>query len=248
MAQALALTFREGIGAFMVVAVLLALLARAHDSLVKPVQWGVVASIGVSIGAAALFAGADNQALWEGVLALLGAASVAWLIVACRRIGRHPGVRHGRLATVTAFLVTVLLISRAGMEIALLLGTLIAQVPDSDVLFGAQCGVALAIAMAWVWSRLARRASSLEIGRVGTAFLVVLFIHLLVDGVHEVAEAHVWPGMEGLHLVTGPYSSDGVFGQFAPYVLLALLLLWLLVAIFFGDGKASTCGVTHMDA
>jgi high-affinity iron transporter len=98
-----------------------------------------------------------------------------------------------------------------------------------------------------VWTRLARRASRAQVARVTTVFLALSFVHLIVDGVHEVAEANVLAGTEGLYLATQPYGSDGLYGQYAPYVLLAVLLLWLLAAIFWGHGKASDGGVTHVD-
>ena len=231
----------------MVIAVLLAFFARVGSSLVKPVQRGIAVSVAASAAAAALFAGADNQALWEGVLALLGAIAVAWLIVYTRSTMRAPRASHGRLVTLAMFLVTVLLITRGGMEISLFLGTLIAQVPRSDVLIGAQLGVAIAIVVALVWTRLAPRTSGPQIARVTTVFLALFCVHLIVDGVHEVAEANVLPGTERLYSATEPYGSDGIYGQYAPYVLLAVLLLWLLVAIFWGHGKASDGGVTHVD-
>jgi len=82
MLQAFVITLREGLEAFLIVAISLAYLKKTGRSkLVSAVHWGIGLSILVSIGAALLFQQASNQALWEGVLALVAAVLVASLIV-----------------------------------------------------------------------------------------------------------------------------------------------------------------------
>ena len=55
----------------------------------RPVHWGILASILLSIGAGVLLSRAANQALWEGVLALVAAVLVASLTVHMWRAGRR---------------------------------------------------------------------------------------------------------------------------------------------------------------
>src|SRR3990170_1709311 len=82
MLQAFVITLREGLEAFLIVAISLAYLRKSgRHQLVPAVHWGIGLSILVSIGAAMLFQRANNQALWEGVLALAAAVLVASLIV-----------------------------------------------------------------------------------------------------------------------------------------------------------------------
>ena len=82
MLQAFVITLREGLEAFLIVAISLAYLRKTgRPGLVSAVHWGIGVSIVVSIGAALLFQQASNQALWEGVLALTAAVLVATLIV-----------------------------------------------------------------------------------------------------------------------------------------------------------------------
>src|ERR671918_2518805 len=131
MLQAFVITLREGLEAFLIVAISLAYLRKTgRHQLVPAVHWGIALSILVSIGAAMLFQRASNQALWEGVLALLAAVLVASLIVHMWRHARRlkgeiearlesSAVRTGVKAFAGVFLFTVLMITREGMGTAL---------------------------------------------------------------------------------------------------------------------------------
>ena len=80
MLQALTMTFREGLGAFLVVAVLLAFFHRVKaEHLRAAVKRSAALSVLTSLLAGVLFARAGNQAFWEGVLAL-GSVSLLLLL------------------------------------------------------------------------------------------------------------------------------------------------------------------------
>src|SRR5919108_646380 len=82
MLQAFVITLREGLEAFLIIAISLAYLRKTgRRQLISAVHWGIGISIVVSVAAAWLFQRASNQALWEGVLALTAAVLVATLIV-----------------------------------------------------------------------------------------------------------------------------------------------------------------------
>src|SRR5678815_1158232 len=82
MLQAFVITLREGLEAFLIVAISLAYLRKSgRRELIPAVHWGIGLAILLSIGAAYLFQQAANQALWEGLLALAAAVSVASLTV-----------------------------------------------------------------------------------------------------------------------------------------------------------------------
>src|SRR5205823_10744068 len=102
--------------------------------LVAAVRWGIGLSILISIAGAFLFQRAANHALWEGVLCMVAAISVASLTVhmwrTARRIRRdieghlHTStMKTGAAAFAGVFLFTLLMITREGMETALLMGT-----------------------------------------------------------------------------------------------------------------------------
>jgi FTR1 family protein len=248
MLQALDSTFREGLSAFLVIAVLLATVRHAvHHGLASAIRWGIGISVITTSIAATLFSMADNQARWEGVLSLIGAGCVVAVGIYVRRVKRRSGYRTGRASLVLALLVTLILITRGSMEIALLLGTMVALVPSADVLSGALLGTALAIAVAWLWLRLTQHLQPRLLLQLTTVFLTVLFLQLLIDGVHELAESSVLPMVQPIHAATEAFSDEGVYGYFAPFLLIAAPLAWWLVAIFFGHGKASDGGVARMD-
>src|SRR5688572_26231154 len=82
MLQAFVITLREGLEAFLIIAISLAYLRKSQRSeLIPAVHWGIGTSVVLSIAAGWLFYQARNQALWEGVLALAAAISVATLTV-----------------------------------------------------------------------------------------------------------------------------------------------------------------------
>src|SRR5580765_3683241 len=93
MLQAFVITLREGLEAFLIVAISIAYLKKSERSELLPaVRWGIATAILLSIGAAELFYRAKNQALWEGVLAIVAAISVTSLTIqmwrAAKRIKR----------------------------------------------------------------------------------------------------------------------------------------------------------------
>ena len=82
MLQAFIITLREGLEAFLIIAISLAYLRKSgRRSSSRRCTGGSRCRCVLSIGAAILFQRASNQALWEGVLALTAAVLVASLIV-----------------------------------------------------------------------------------------------------------------------------------------------------------------------
>jgi high-affinity iron transporter len=247
MLQAFVITFREGLEAFLIIAISLAFLRKSGSRhLVPAVQWGIAVSVGLSVFAGWLFSRASNQALWEGLLALVAAVSVASLTVHMWRTARRiKGEIEGQLnqsarlagskAWLGVFLFTLLMISREGMETALLMGTLIFQVRALDIILGAAAGTLLAAAVSWLWSRYGHRVNLGLFFQVTAIFLLIFVVQLLIYGFHELTEANLFPGSERLHWATEPYGPDGIYGQYLTYMLIAVPLAWLLVAIAKGQ-------------
>ena len=246
MYQAFVITLREGLEAFLIVAISLAYLRKTgRHQLVSAVHWGIGLSIVISMVAAWLFSKASNQALWEGILALVAAALVATLIVHmwrhAKRMKREiearlesSAVQLGAKAFLGVFLFTVLMITREGMETALLMGTLIFQNSAADIIVGAAAGVVCAAFVAWLWSRYGHRVNLAVFFQVTAVFLAVFVVQLLIYGLHELTEANLFPGSEPLHWATEPYGPDGRYGQFITYLLVLLPLGWLVCAALFG--------------
>ena len=248
------MTLREGLEAFLIIAISLAYLKKSQQHrLISAVHWGIGVSIVLSIGAAYLFSQAANQALWEGVLALAAATLVTSLIVHMWRHARriksdiegHLAAsvsRTGHAAFLGVFMFTLLMITREGMETALLLGSIFFQMSSgSDVLMvaaGAVGGVVAAAAVAWLWSRFGHRVNLAVFFQVTAVFLAVFVVQLFIYAIHELTEANLFPYSEPLHWATEPYGPDGRYGAYLSYGLIALPVGWLLFVTLFG-GKSS---------
>jgi len=245
MLQAFVITLREGLEAFLIVAISLAYLRKTgRHALVPAVHWGIAAAVAASVALGVLLQRAMNQALWEGVLALVAAVLVATLIVHMWRIGRRmkqqiegrleaSAVKTGRAAFAGVFVFTVLMIAREGMETALLMNALLFQVRSPEIISGAVGGTLLAAFVAWLWSRYGHRVNLARFFQVTAVFLAVFVVQLLLYGFHELTEAHLWAGSDYWHWLTEPYSPDGVYGQYFTYVLVLLPMAWLAIATLF---------------
>jgi high-affinity iron transporter len=245
MLQAFVVTLREGLEAFLIVAISLAYLRKTgRFGLIPAVHWGIAASILLSIGAGVLLAQAANQALWEGTLALVAAVLVASLIVHMWRVGRHmkrniegrleaSSVKAGVAAFLGVFVFTLLMITREGMETALLMNALLFQVRSIDIISGAAAGTLAAAFIAWLWSRYGYRVNLARFFQVTAVFLLVFVVQLVIYGVHELTEANIIPGSQPWHDATEPYGPDGIYGQYLTYMLVVLPLAWLAVSNLF---------------
>jgi high-affinity iron transporter len=248
--QAFVITLREGLEAFLIVAISIAYLKKSHRSeLIPAVRWGIALAVLLSVGAAELFYRASNQALWEGVLAVAAAVSVTSLTVhmwrASKRIKRdieghlHESVlKTGTAAFTGVFLFTLLMITREGMETALLMGTLLFQMKaPADIIMGATGGIIVAAFIASLWSRYGHRVNLGLFFQVTAVFLLVFVAQLLIYGFHELMEANIFPYSAPLHAATEPYGPDGVYGHWLTYLLVILPMGWLAISSIVGNRK-----------
>ena len=250
MLQAFVITLREGLEAFLIVAISLAYLKKTgRRDLTPAVHWGIVASVILSIGAGVLLQRAANQALYEGVLAMVAAVLVASLTVhmwrAAKRMKRQiegrleaSSLRTGAAAFAGVFFFTLLMITREGMETALLMNALLFQVQSMAVVGGAVAGTALAAVVAWLWSRYGHRVNLAQFFQVTAVFLFVFVFQLVIYGFHELTEANIFPDSEPMHWATEPYGPDGVYGKYLTYMLVILPMGWLAVSALVAPRKS----------
>ena len=244
--QAFVITLREGLEAFLIVAISLAYLRKSGwQSLVRAVYIGVIAGLTVSAVGGYLLYNAANQEFLEGPLAIVAAVSVAWMIVHMWRAGRfmkrdiegrlgQSAVRAGAAAFIGVFLFTVLMIGREGMETALLL----MQLKDTlDLATGAALGLLGAAGVAWLWSRYGHRVNMGLFFQVTAIFLFVFVVQLIIYGVHEMSEQSYLPFSEAVHNATEEWGPDGRFGVWFTYLLVLAPAAWLAFAWITGSNK-----------
>ena len=240
MMQSFVITLREGLEAFLIIAISLAYLRKSgNHHLIPAVRWGIVASIILSVVAGVAFARAANQALWEGVLAMTAAVMVASLTVHMWRAGRRlkgeieghlkkSTLRAGTGAFLGVFGFTLLMITREGMETALMMNALLFQVQSATLVAGAVAGVLCAGAVALLWARYGHRVNLGQFFQVTAVFLLIFVVQLFIYGFHELTEANLFPYSETLHWATEPIGPDGRYGKYFTYLLVIMPLGWLV--------------------
>ncbi len=242
MLQAFVVTLREGFEAFLIVAISLSYLRKSgRTALTTAVHWGVGVALALSaVGGYLLFN--DRNTEWlDGPLAIIAAVSVTWMVVHMWRYGRRmkgeiegrlrsTSVRTRRAAFLGVLLFTVLMISREGIETALLLYQLKQTVALALV---AGAGVLGAAAIAWLWSRYAHRLNLALFFQCTAIFLFVFVVQLVIKGFHEMTEQGYLPYSQIIHARTESWGPDSPFGHLLTYLLVILPLGWLgLKALF----------------
>jgi high-affinity iron transporter len=239
MLQAFVIALREGLEAFLIVAISLSYLRKSgRPELAKAVHWGIVAAVFASAAGGYVLYNAANQEWLDGPLALVAAISVTTLTVHMWRAGRRMkgeiedhlhsrAMRTGVGALAGVFLFTLLMIGREGMETALLL----LQLRDTwNLVTGAAAGVAAAAFVAWLWSRYGHRVNLGLFFQVTAIFLFVFVVQLFIQSIHEMSEQGYLPYSSFIHAATESWGPDSVFGHTLTYLLVILPAAWLLLA------------------
>ena len=238
--QGFTIALREGIEMFLIVALILSYLKRTgRAALARSVYAATAVSLLTCLGAFLLFRRASNQSLWEGILALVAAALVASLLVYMKRVASHLKrdieerieARAGLAAPSSAFwgvfAFTLLMITREGMETALLISTALFQMRSAAVSLGLSLGLAAAIAIGFAWTRLGRDVDLKGLLNILALFLAIFVVQLVLYGVHELAEARVFPASQAIHDATEILGPDGKIGHLLAYSLAVIPTIWL---------------------
>lgn len=235
MLPALIIVFREGFEAFLTVAIILAYLRKTGRDWLRPaVHWGIAASVAASFGLGWLLMRV-NQSMWEGVLGLVAAVLVASFVVHVWRAAPHmkrdmetrletasaSGSRAMAVAGVFAF--TVLMVTREGMETALML----IQVRSGRFILGSLLGLGAAAAMSWAWAHFGHRLNVKRFFQVTGLFLLLFTVQIVFYAIHEFSEAGVLPNSETIHNATEPFSPVGVYGKWFSVLMVGICAAWL---------------------
>ena len=250
MLQMLIITMREGIEAFLIIAIMAAYLKKTGRQVLLPaVWWGTGVAVLLSIGVSFWFAEAGNKPLWEGLLAAVAAVLVASMVIYMWRAARHlraqigakleaAAVKPGAAALLGVFAFVLLMITREGMETSLLITTLIFQNDSRDLVIGAIAGLALAALLAGAWSRYGHRVNLARFFQVTAVFLMVFVVQLVIYAFHEFTEANLLPlDNQYWHIASEPYGPEGIYGQWLTYLMVLVPAAWLLLSGLRGGKK-----------
>src|SRR5450432_1727049 len=242
MLSILIITMREGIEAFLIVAITAGILRQTGRSALLPaLYWGTGIAVVTSFIASLFFAQAENKPLWEGILAAAATVMVATMTIYMWKRARTKRASIGakldeatqdkptRTAWWGVFFFVLLMIVREGMETALLLSTLFLQQGEREMLIGGLLGVAGAAMLAWAWTRYGRRINLARFFQVTAIFLLIFSLQLLIYTFHEFFEAGVVPLVDNeyWHIATEPYGPEGVYGEWLTYLMVLVPVGWL---------------------
>ena len=243
MGQMLVVTLREGIEAFLIVAIAAVYLRKTGRSTLLPAVWaGTVVAVVLSLVLGLALAQYAVLPIWEAILALVAAALVVTMVVYMFRVARHmraeigrhleaAAQRPGRLAWLGVFAFTVLMVTREGMEMAFITGALAGQGGAGALVTGAFAGAALAAALAWAWMRWGHRVNLALFFQVTSIFLLLFAAQLVVYSFHEFTEANVLPiDNTYWHIATEPYGPEGEYGAWFTYALVLIPAAWVAVS------------------
>jgi high-affinity iron transporter len=244
MLQALIIVFREGFEAFLTVAIIVAYLKKTgRDALRPAVWWGIAISVIASAGLGYVLQ-KINQPLWEGILALVAALLVASFVIHIWRVA--PTMKRdmeskleqrasGPWAWIGVFGFTLLMITREGMETALML----IQVRQGRFWLGCALGLAAAAAMSWLWAHFGHRINVKRFFQVTGLFLLLFTVQIVFYAIHEFSEAEILPNSEAIHIATEPYSADGRYSMHIMFGMVAICAVWLAAMTLIDRARAS---------
>ena len=129
------------------------------------------------------------------------------------------------------FFFTALMITREGMETAMMLGSMTGTMAGSDMLVGAIAGFASVGLIGWLWILQSDKINLRLFMQVTGVFLILFCVHLFAYGFHELTEAGVVPFIDNFywHVLTEPLEPGEPLGNAITIALLAVPCLWLLV-------------------
>ena len=190
----------------------------------------------------------NNEALREAVLGAIAVVMVGTLVIHMWRSGpkiqqrmrerlSEVSSKSSRVAAVFGvFIFTFLMITREGMETALLL----MQVKDPNLISGALLGLGAAVAFAIFWAKFGHLLNLKRFFQVTSIFLLLFMVQVAIYSFHEFTEAGLLPNSEMLHEATERYSPDGLYGKWFSPIMIGICALWLLGAWLLDRVKRTT--------
>jgi len=244
MFETLLVTFREGLEAFLMVAIATLYLRKTgHQALLGGVRAGLAVSVAGSaaLGVALADIGATSPK-WEGILAWVAAAAVVWCVVHVLKMGKHMGteisaklgdasVLDGSRAWWAVFGFTVFMVGREGIETAAMLASLSRNAELQHMAVGGAMGLVVAASVAWAWVKFGREVNLSRFFNVTAVFMLAFAAMLVLKGFHEFTEGGLVPGVDNAywHLATEDWV-EGRYAQIGSVLLVLAPTLWLVAA------------------
>lgn len=244
MYETLLITFREGLEAFLMVAIATLYLRKTgREALVSAVRTGLGLSLlgSLLLGIVLARIGSMSPAM-EGVLALVAAAAVAWCVVHMLQMGKKMGgeismglgkasLLDGSKAWWSVFGFTVFMVGREGVETATMLASLAGNAELRQLAVGGGIGVLIAALVAWLWVKFGRQVNLTRFFNVTSIFMLVFAALLVIKAFHEFTEGGLVPGIDNAywHVATESFA-EGEIGSLVSLLLVLAPTVWLALA------------------
>jgi high-affinity iron transporter len=244
MFQTLLITFREGLEAFLMVAVATLYLRKTgHHALIGAVRTGLAVAVAgsMALGVTLAKVGASSP-VWEGILALFAAAAVIWCVTHMLKMGKQMGdqisagvgkalILDGVNAWWGVFGFTLFMVGREGVETAAMLSSLAGNSAMPQLFIGGLLGLAAAGAVALLWSKFGRQVNLSRFFNVTAVFMLAFAAMLVLRSFYEFTEVNLIPAIDNTywHDVSEAYVEGG-YAQIASVLLVLAPTLWLIAA------------------
>lgn len=244
MFETLMITFREGLEAFLIIAITTAYLIKTGGQhLVPYVKYACYVAIALCAALGIKLAEIGGLTpFWEGMLAFIAAILVISCTVHMLRMGKHmkkeitgaiDKASASGSAKVGIFGFVLLMMGREGVEAATMIASVSQRANSMHLVIGGILGLLLAGAVAWAWSKYGHRINLSLFFKVTAVFMILFSLQLLIYAFHEFTES---PELYRLgildvnywHQATEAYGPEGQFGHWLTYSLVLLPLGFLI--------------------
>ena len=251
MFSTLLITFREGLEAFLMVAIATLYLRKTDRlALIHAVRAGLVVALALSIALGlALAKMGESSPAWEGALALLAAMAVVWCVVHMLKAGKQMGgdissgigkasLLDGSRAWWSVFGFTLFMVGREGVESATMLASLASGSEMRAMFTGGVLGTCIAATVAILWVRFGKQVNLSRFFNVTAVFMLVFATLLLLKSVFEFTEVNLLPGIDNAfwHELLEPVV-EGNFAQLISLMLVLAPTMWLISAHFLDQKR-----------
>lgn len=250
MFETLMITFREGLEAFLIIAIAIAYLTKTGgEKLIPSVRnacyVAVIACVVLGIVLAKI---GGLTPFWEGTLALTAAVLVISCTIHMLKLGKHMKreitgaidkavANPGNGAKVAIFAFVLLMIGREGLEAATMIASLAQSNDSTNLAIGGVLGLIVAGLVAWAWSKYGHRINLGLFFQVTAVFMVIFSIQLLIYAFHEYTESAEVANLGIIdnaywHAATEAYGPEGRIGAWISYSLVLVPLGFLIYSFF----------------
>ncbi len=246
MFETLMITFREGLEAFLIIAITLAYLTKTGgEKLIPSVRNACLVAVIACIILGIILAKVGGLTpFWEGTLALTAAILVISCTAHMLKMGKHmkseitsaidkAAANPGNGAKAAIFAFVLLMMGREGLEAATMIASFAQSNDSAHLVIGGILGLIVAGAVAWAWSKYGHRINLGLFFQVTAVFMVIFSIQLLIYAFHEFTESVEVANLGMIdiaywHAASEPFGPQGNIGAWISYSLVLVPLAFLI--------------------